>query len=146
MNSFFRLEDFKAQLSDGAPLASCQSPDRRLEQNMALVLDMAQLLCGAAAELGFLVSKGKNTALVMGVTGSRRRPSLTLELTQQRQPRAMLLFSDPLLGVTDADGHPACATSDRTTTREQLHIHQMDATLADLIEMRRLLGKKLRTS
>lgn len=111
---------------------------------MALVLDMAHLLCGSAAELGFLVSKGTHTALVMGVTGSRRRPSLTLELTEHRKPRAYVLFSDPLMGVTDADGHPACETSDRTTTREQLHIHQLDATLADLIEMRRLLGKKLR--
>ena len=143
MNSFFSLKDFNAQLKDGAPLASCQSPDRRLEQPMALVLDMAKLLCGSVAEVGFLVSKGSRTALVMGVTGSRRRPTLTLELTEHHQRRAYVLFSDPLLGLTDADGLPACATSDRTTTREQLHIHQLDAGINDLIEMRRLLANKL---
>jgi len=143
MNSFFTVEDFTAQLKDGAPLASCQSPDRRLEQPTALVLDMAKLLCGAVAEQSFLVSKGSRTALIMGVTGSRRRPSLTLELTEHRERRAYVLFSDPLLGLTDADGLPVCATSDRATSREQLHIHQLNSSTNDLIEMRRLLAKKL---
>jgi len=143
MNSHFTPENLIAQLRAGAPLATCQSPDRRLEQPMALILDMARILCGRAAEVGFLVSKGSHTALVMGVAGSRRRPSLTLELTRQRQRRAYVLFSDPLMGVTDADGQPACATSDRSTSREQLHIHQLEGSIADLVEMRRLLAKKL---
>ena len=143
MNSYFNGDALITHLREGAPLATCQSPDRRLELPSALVLDMARILCGMAAELGFLVSKGSHSALVMGVTGSRRRPSLTLELTKHRQRCAYLLFSDPLLGVTDADGVPACATSDRATTREQLHIHQLEGSLADLVEMRHLLARKL---
>ena len=142
MISRFSATDFLAQLSTGAHLASCQSPDRRLEQCQALVQDMAQLLCGQATALGFLVCKGRASALVMGVAGNRRRPSLTLELTRRRERVAYLLFSDPLLGVTDDDGLPACATVDRSA-RDQLHIHQLQGSRADLIEMRRLLRHKL---
>ena len=143
MISRFSQEAFHGQVLDGTPLAACQSPERRQEQCQALVQDMARLLCGRAAALGFLVAKGRGTALVMGVAGNRRRPALTMELTQGHRRRAYLLFSDPLLGVTDTDGQPACATSDRATTRDQLHIHQLEGSLADLVEMRRLLARKL---
>ena len=143
MISRFESHHFLAQIDNGSLLAPCQSPERRLEQCQALALDMAQLLCGLAADLGFLVSKGSQSALVLGVSGSRRRPALTLELTRRRQRCAYLLFSDPLLGIADADGLPACATSNRTTSREQLHIHQLEGSRADLVEMRRLLAKKL---
>lgn len=143
MNSTFALHRWYAQIENGSPLAHCQSPERRLTQCQALVADMAKLLCGAAIDRGFLVSKGTQSALVLGVSGSRRRPSLTLELTRHRRRCAYLLFSDPLLSVTDADGNPACATSHRTTSREQLHIHHLEGNRCDLLEMRRLLAQWL---
>ena len=143
MNSFFDSDEFAAHCRSGEPLANCQSPDHRMDLSTALVVDMAQILCGVAAEVGFLVSKGRGSALVMGVAGSRRRPSLTLELTRQHHHSAYLLFSDPLLGITDEDGQPACLSSDRATSREQLHIHQLEGSVADLVEMRRLLANKL---
>ena len=142
MISRFAAAAVYSQITDGSPLADCQSPDHRQEQCQALVADMARLLCGRAAALGFLVAKGSDTALVMGVAGNRRRPSLTMELTQGHQRRAYLLFSDPLLGVVDDDGLPAC-TREHRSGRDQLHIHQLQARRSDLIEMRRLLAKKL---
>jgi len=142
VNSHFRLENFRAQLADGTQLAACQSPERRLSQCQALTIDMVKILRGRATEIQFLVAKGRDTALVLGITGSRRRPSLTLELTRGRQRLAYLLFSDPLLSSAASDGLSG-DTSDRATVHKQLHIHQLEGNRSDLLEMRRLLAGKL---